>query len=444
MVGYVLFMFYVNEKNRVIQKVPGGKIKKNKQQNFAISYLKEDKLVSINNSRQREPQSAQKGGTCWYYATARKRYGKFYAGAERAIEIIISNHRKQYTALTQRHAFENFVLDQFEHYIEQQSLDYLTDKQIAEMILQNGYIKDKVASKLIVAFIRSPQKDTFRSFIEDEQAKEIIKTAKTTSRQLQYDIDSEFTALLAQDGIAKEDLELDSIANYYDFLIIHHIWKQQGYTQAHWHPNMGIESLMEELRHYSCLVEIDVSNVQIGTSTPSYRWYSTEDPGYLVHEVTSNDTDKEENETHIIRLIGADLEHIYFIDPNDASIPDEARIIHQISYPLFCNILLNGRGVAVHRFSDKAALPYLMYHIMLEDTLPYTPVQIRKRKNSEANMSFKITYADEVPEPAYPVNNIFVNQSNGIYSPCMFSNGKLKTVFSAEYVEEIKKTTLYC
>ena len=132
----------------------------------------------------------------------------------------------------------------------------------------------------------------------------------------------------------------------------------------------------------------------------------------------------------------------FFLSP--LHIPDEARIIHQISYPLFCNILLNGRGVAVHRFSDKAALPYLMYHIMLEDTLPYTPVQIRKRKNSEANMSFKITYADEVPEPAYPVNNIFVNQSNGIYSPCMFSNGKLKTVFSAEYVEEIKKTTLYC
>ncbi len=305
MAGYELFMFYVNEKDRVIQKVPGGKIKKNKQQNFAVSYLKNDKLVFINNSKQREPQSAQKGGTCWYYAAAQKRYGKFYTGTERVIEIIISNHRKQCTALTQRHAFEHFVLDQ---------LDYLTDKQIAEMMLQNRYIKEQAASKLIVAFIRSPQKDTFRSFIEEEQAKEVIKAAKTTSKQLQYDIDSELASLLAQDGVAKKDLELDSLANYYDFLIVNHIWKRQGYTQAHWHPKMGIESLIEELRHYSCLVEIDVSNVQIGTSTPSNCWSSTEDPGYLVYEVTSNDTDEEENDTHIIRLIGADLDHIYFID----------------------------------------------------------------------------------------------------------------------------------
>ena len=97
----------------------------------------------------------------------------------------------------------------------------------------------------------------------------------------------------------------------------------------------------------------------------------------------------------------------------------------------------------VHRFADKAVLPYLMHHIKLEDTLPHTPVQIRKRKNNDANMGFKITYADEVPQPARMANNIFVNQSNGIYNPSMFSNHKLKTVLSREHVDEIKQTTLY-
>ncbi|CEG58725.1 hypothetical protein [Legionella fallonii] len=444
-------MFYVNEKDFVIQKVPGGKIKKNKQQGFVISYLKEDgKLAFIDNTRKREPQSAQKEGTCWYYAAAHQRYGKFYMGTERSKEIIISNYRKKCTEMTRIHAFENWFLTQFEDYISQHLLFDLTEKEVAQMMLQQGGIKEEGAYYLTTAFIHYPQECTFRTFIEAEQAKTIIKEVKMTSGQLQYDIESELATLLAQDKITKEVLDLDSLANYYDFLMIHHIWKLQGYTQAHWHPNMGIQSLIDELRHYSCLVEIDVNNVLIGTGKPRYCWFSINDPGYQIYEVAKNDSeeDEEESDTHIIRLIGADLKHVYFIDPNDASMPHEPRTIHQIPYPFFCDILLNGRGTPVYQCSDKAALPFLIHHIQLEKTPSYSPTSIRKRKNSEPGLMSKTPYNSAVTEPPQTAEVrtstvVFANQSDSAYSPTIFHSFKLNKTPSKEYLEDESPTKAF-
>lgn len=465
--GYKLFMFYVNEKNRVIQKFPGGKVKKNQQHGYVISYLKDGELVSIGNSQQRVTQSAQKEGTCWYYAAARKRYGKFSPQPERETEIIISTYRKKCTELTRKHAFENMIWTQFKRYIEQHSLSHLTDKQVAEMMLRQGFISERRTYELLLAFFHCQQEHKFLYFIENIQAKEIIKEIMMVSQQLHYDIDSALSTLLAPKNVTAEHLPLSSRANFYDVLIIRHIWKQLGYTQAIWYPNMGVESLIEELRHYTCLVEIDVSNVTIGKGTPKHCWSSIEDPGYLVYEVTSNDSDeivedenkiteknvvikamveKEEEEeeeieidSHIIRIIGADLNYVYFIDPNDASKPDEARPIHQISYPLFCDILLNGCGKYIEQCSNEDDFVHLMYHIKLEDTLSHTPVQIRKRKNNDTNISFKITYADEVPITPQRVDTPFVSQSNSTYNPTMFSNHQLTKMNSGEHLVEIRQ-----
>lgn len=50
-----------------------------------------------------------------------------------------------------------------------------------------------------------------------------INLVKSISSQLDYDIDSELTAILAKDKTTQENLEPKSLANYYGFLIIHHI-----------------------------------------------------------------------------------------------------------------------------------------------------------------------------------------------------------------------------
>jgi hypothetical protein len=45
--------------------------------------------------------------------------------------------------------------------------------------------------------------------------------------------------------------------------------------------------------------------------------------------------------SHSVLVIGSSLTHVYFIDPNDPSLPSESRRIYIISYKSFCERIAN-------------------------------------------------------------------------------------------------------
>ncbi|WED43326.1 hypothetical protein [Legionella cardiaca] len=397
-------MFYINTKTAVLRKISSGKTYNNTLTSAGVTTLEQDlhsltityidkdgQIVRLPDKTTTKDQAAQKGGLCWYYASKIKRFGKFFMGQERHYEKIISDYRKVCTALTDTKAIEDAFVDHFNELLEksniQDAVSLSKDKILAQHILSNSVFKDPAIPNLLKSFLSSSESSDLTYFTLERQAKSIVAATTVASAQLQFDIKKAVSEALETDGKTAnpEELDIDTLATYYDRALIRHIWQLQGYDTSSWHPAKGVEALIEELRNFICIAEIDYNLIKVGLGNPSHQFADQEDKGYLIYNVTQAEDEDSGEETHIIRIIGADLEHVYFIDPNDESPSNKPRIIHKIPYQLFCQILQDDYGFSVENSMSTKILPPVLHHITAESAgliHPPSPKQRSKREHT--------------------------------------------------------------
>lgn len=407
-------MFYVNDRHKVIRKLPGGKTYQNTlaaagikslEENvppgthLMLSYLDGRRIVRLSDSISPQYQSEQKGGLCWYYASKTQWFGKFYRAPERDYEKTISTYRKICTQQTKLKAREDAIVDwfneQFGAFREQLSKDESNDSMaeftelaFANMILQQRPKSNDVVH-LLQDFSSNGEFDDLTYFTLHRQAKALIDAITAVSQKLRFDIKQAVSEALkaSKINLPLEELSLDELSGYYDRVIINHIWRLQGCTPSTWHPAKGLQALVDELRESGCIAEIDYGLIETSAEPPVYQFASPKDDGYLIHSTIKTPHDEKGEETHIIKIIGAELEdggNIYYIDPNDASAPKEPRIVHKIPYGLFCEILQDEHGLSVQKSMSATTLPRVLHRIQMTDnglgTAPPSPKQVNKRQ----------------------------------------------------------------
>ncbi|MDI9818614.1 MULTISPECIES: hypothetical protein [unclassified Legionella] len=339
--------FYVNSENKVIHKVPGGKLYQSdsttaglKSLGKTLSYLdNKGNLVQLPESRTAEIQSAQKEGVCAFVAAKYQFYGKFFPGPERYNEILISDYRKTTTTLTKEKAEEDELIDKFNQYFNPDI--HKSEKHFAKSILDNSSNFSITHRNLLTEFIASKE-DDLTYFAINRQSEALLNAAQKAAKTFDFDIAKAVAEELIANGVAINDLALEDKASFYDNALHAHIWHLQGYSATDWHPRYGLKSLLEALRETHFIATV-TSNIEVNSEKAPFVEYSGKDEkGYLIFDNVAVAAE-EDIDTHVIRIIGAELNdddgNIYFIDPNNASYPELPRMIHRIPYTLFDQIL---------------------------------------------------------------------------------------------------------
>lgn len=472
-------LFYTNTKTKVLRKVPSGKIyqnttktaglprlEKNLPSNtlLTISYLKNGQVHRVPDFNLPQYQSAQKGGVCGLAGSKIHFFGPYYDGPQREIEIKISNYRKICTYLTELKDQEDAFVDWFNQQIEALELAAENDparrEKVATLVSENnlniefGHValdnyqheiqsSDKQFAQFLLAQFTKIQSESnvwpheflitllkeflqdtgchdFSYFVLDHQARAIIQEITRVSTDLNFDMQKNVSEALKRKHLQSvNDMSLDELATIYDRALLNHIWELQGYTVSSWHPVQGVETLLEEMRTGICLAEIDYNLIKPDQKTVSHQFASKNDKGYLIYDIVEIEGAEIGVETHLIKIIGVDLDsggHIYFIDPNDPSSPDEPRIIHKIPYALFCKILQDQHGWNVSHSMNFKELPPVLYRATIEEDIPIlSPLspKIAKRERSpqiEQRKKFK-------PEEDEHSPNFFSTKSNSQKRP---------------------------
>ncbi|MCL9682733.1 hypothetical protein [Legionella maioricensis] len=357
--------FYINETNRVLHYIPSGKYSLNTKKaaglpnSLAITYIDNGQIFKLTDSQTPQIQYGNKGGLCWYYAAKHTHYGRFFMGKsansdeakKRKEEIIISTFRKQCTALSLIKEIEDDFVDHFNDNLQRQAIK-ANETQSADQVYSQSILNRlacipspseplKIQMRLLKDFLDSGQPD-LTYFLLDRHAQFLINAINEVSANLGFPIKEAVDAYLKKLNLLPENLSLDQLSTHYDHIIITHIWKSLGYAQSSWRPEKKLTGLIQELRQGTCLAEIDLALVTLSSNLR--HTFGEHGLGYFVSDVSESDAEKGED-THIINIIGAEIDsdengYVYFIDPNDASIPGSPRIVHKISYALFCEILV--------------------------------------------------------------------------------------------------------
>jgi hypothetical protein len=368
--------FYIDKANRVLHYIPSGKYSLNTKKaaglpnNLALTYIDNGRIFKLTDSGTPQIQHGNKGGLCWYYAAKQTHFGRFFMGQsansdeakKRKEEIIISTFRKQCTALTEMKQIEDDFVDWFNDLLQQQSIE-ANETQSADQILSQSILhrltsipapseQIKIRVSLLKDFLSSKQPD-LTYFLIERQSQFLINAINEVSAHLGFPIKEAVDTYLKRIKVSPETLSLEQLSTHYDHIIITHIWKILGYAQSSWRPEQKLTGLIHELRQGTCLAEIDLALITPSSNPPTLDEYGL---GYIISDVSKSHAEKGE-ETHIINIIGAELDrdengYVYFIDPNDASIPGSPRIVHKISYELFCEILILPEGLDLDQDSS--------------------------------------------------------------------------------------------
>ncbi|ASQ44987.1 hypothetical protein [Legionella clemsonensis] len=415
--------FYVNEKTKVILKFRAGKLYQNTLnttgikelernvpgQTLSLTYTKDGKIIRLPEHQDPRPESAEK--ICWFGAFKYKYYGPFFQGKQRKIEKIVSDYHKICKRLERIKFEENAILDWFNEQLEQNEISETAasmsiDKIFAAFLLKNYSFKSDTIPALLQEFLECHTESDFTYFILNRQDKAIFEAAVNVSRQLNFNVEEVVNRELKEknSNINPQEMSISELASYYERAVIHHIW-QFHYASSCWHPAKGLEPLLEEFRRYEnhFLAEIDYNLIKQFTTNPVLEFSSFDEEGYLVYDVVLAEKEDAGEDTHIIKVIGVDLDnggYVYFLDPNDASSPGKPRIAHRISKDLFYHILLDIHGVSVAKSMSDTAFPVVLYRAKndIDEDIIASPKRLPKRQHSPILESKNILHTQEADD----------------------------------------------
>ncbi len=350
-------------------------------------------------------QAAQKGDTCHYYTMnyLRDRIGKSaspHLENKRALEKLLSKHRKELTKLTIVRACEWSIANTAVVFISQNPEAYKSIDAIQlilaktfQVLMQdagfythfahtNGYPLKKEYVPYMMDFIKQI-KDTYKNYLakgyEQErlfdlnyltdlkQANAFIEFYQNCFKELGLDIEEQYrlyrescvnipTLLALPESM--NDLEDSSKA-----MVLHTMYNDRcaqlnNLKLSDWHPDAGIDALMNVLREHGPVM----TSGYLGAfyyepdSTVNLTIGAIQATGFKPN--TANITDI--SDSHVVLVVGvtkkgyenssADL--VYFVDPKVPQQPDQPVQIFAVSYNTFTRRLIERHGVKTNGAAD--------------------------------------------------------------------------------------------
>lgn len=307
-------------------------------------------------------QPSQKGGTCWYYSLSflRPRYGKQFPENHpgRKIEKIFSQHRKRINGLEKIEGDYKVLIKSFG---ETTPITKNEAEQKLKQLLYSEKLSNKVTYeneiKLLNDFIKQ---DTFTSL--QEYSKEVIdkKNIECCKETLvKLNIDPVEALENFKQASKKTTVKLHTA--YHNIIRLQFYYHHQ-LKMSPWHPNDGIQSLIDALRkNGACAVGGNFGGTcysekphelkdQFG-KRPIYGWSKN-----------SYREDPDDPSGHAIVVIGAQRVgkqgYVYYMDPNVPSLANgENAKVFKISYERFIQSIWNIYGSSNYINGTKTNVP---------------------------------------------------------------------------------------
>lgn len=312
-------------------------------------------------------QSAQKGGTCWYYVLnyLRVRYGKEFPKQDysgRRVEKVFSSHRKQinkieskendFFKLVQSINFE-YQEEKITKKIVQDRLRYYLENNLDFLVIQIQICRD---------FLNQSQCDDFESYLIEEIQKDHISNCQDTLQKLGLNPEERFNQYLTEQGPNfLGDLDLSTKYSIYSNIIYLEAIKKYHLKISAWHPCDGIFSLIQELKEMGAMAVLgqfcrnqEPTKVENINGRPIYAY----DPEYS----SSSEMELGSDIGHAVLIIGAETnngqDYVYYLDPNDSS---ESSKIYKILYSELTTRLSNVYSNKYPKLSPNIPGPFAVY-----------------------------------------------------------------------------------
>lgn len=305
--------------------------------------------------RERVAQAAQKGETCWYYALnmIRQRIGKAPSVdpaqmLQRQKELAISSQRKQLTALDEALVWQKKFIRRV---CQRLDIETVSKESAAGLLRSLEFVLSRESMHEELALLRS--------FIQQKSEPDLFSFVTNQYYRDQIRLDTEFLArhtlqtpeqLYVQHKVLPtpwKDLSFQRKAWICDNFRLF-VTSMEAYELkiSPWNPTQPLEKLLEALKNLG-------PHFVLGNLGPAYY---TEAPFQLTESIEGRGVfgwkpgaSRQTHETsHAVVLVGValDKQRVYFIDPNDASGPEEkSQRIYAMAYENFKQRLFNLRSL---------------------------------------------------------------------------------------------------
>ncbi len=290
-------------------------------------------------SRLRIPQSVQKGETCIYYALQilrnERKIGKYSSRKlpesrfiERLDEKAISKYRKSKTKADYKFgplfSFEKAIKTELDSgsFSREQAACFLRDKDKIDNIVPKH--RQKVCDAL-TSFCAQNVHHDFSTYLYDQQNQALEKA----NQQFFEHFDLFPRDCYAEEELGKKpwkDLSQSELSGAVYQTVFYLMRSAYGCVQSSWHPEQGIEHLIEQLKAHGP----HFMGGQIGRSyyedAPSVLPQSIEGRPILYWKVNAKRI--ESYRLHAVVVVGAQINKqgqqlVYFLDPLDGSDPQD-------------------------------------------------------------------------------------------------------------------------
>lgn len=341
------YKFLVDDPNSVLLNIPSGK-------------------TTFSNPGVYFKQSAQKGETCWFYSLRliQPRIGKDHnlqSLPERILEKQSSNVRKQITLSEINYDQAKAIIKKLEEDEPEIVFDRKTIEglkailtELVDVDLLETTEESKAELQLYNDFLSQNIYEDLKTFVKCRHLKNQIKIFKDFLENFNFNLEekisgSEFPGKInVSELLNSNDIKhLKDLVKILSDITLETLCNGYGVKIAKWVPSDNIEKLIQVIKEKGPLVVIGDVGTPFGKrmedigNFENYKIKNWEPVSRLF-----------ESRTHCVVIIGASKtaneNYIYFIDPNDESIPNQPRTIYQSTYHDFCKSLRNLYGEKVN------------------------------------------------------------------------------------------------
>lgn len=144
---------------------------------------------------------------------------------------------------------------------------------------------------------------------------------------------------------------------------------QLGLARSTWVPGKGVGGLLETLKEHGPMIVMGNLGASYYKEAPFKL--SEKINGYTISGWKPGSTRINPCISHAVVLVGAQSnpDRVYFVDPNDSSIPNEPRPIYVNSYKVFNENLLSLAGIPTTEAIHSETIGYTLFNPLIKEDL---------------------------------------------------------------------------
>lgn len=325
----------VNETDLFLWQVASGKLPKKNP-----THSTDESITRIN-------QAAQKGPTCWFYASK-----PLWPAGENACKKQFSSFRKEISFLDDIHLFSVMYFRKC-HLVIKIKNDVIHFPQItlnSKIKWDHPEILVTEAQGYLSKYLLSPpiqgiNENTFNTFIQEHINRKIYHLSVNYIRNFSKDLSEDLLQRLRHsfgfinNEIKDQALEImpSILANFFKNILLEKIYAKLHFVTSSWSTNDSLSNLIDELKKYGPMLATGSFGQNYHSSKPCELPNRIKE--HTIWKWKTKDFQPDTIQSHMVVLVGADTrngkQYIYYINPNDASPSEELRKMYRLSFKQF-------------------------------------------------------------------------------------------------------------